>query len=312
MLADVLPIAANFIPGVGPLVAGGIGAAEGALSLGDYSGGVKGALTGFGSGFGAGEAGLGDMSAGAGGLAGLGSGAGNAAAIPELLSGVSSMGASLAYQNSVNAYNNRVNAGPGNPLSQMSPAEQAAYRGASDSNLSQLVDRREGQIVGDLGSRGLLSSGVGVNQFTALQNWQDNQRAASEAAMYQAGASRAMSIWDRQLQASQFGVGQLGVFASAQQKAFGQAGNNMGANKNAGWGGTPPIGQTGGMGGWTLPAAGINPSGSIFSGPSLGGSGSGYGNFGGGLSPSGGSLWSGSPSGMGMSDMYSGMMGGPD
>jgi hypothetical protein len=264
MLADLVPMAANFIPGVGPLVAGGIGAAEGALGLGDYSGGAKGALTGFASGFGAGEAGLGDMTAGAGGLAGLGSGAGNAASIPGLLQGISSLGANNAYQNSVNSYNNRVNAGPGDPMSTMSPAEQAAYRGASDQNISQLTDRREAQLVGDLGSRGLLSSGVSANNFTALRNWQDNQRAASEASMYQAGQQRAMSIWDSQLQAAQFGVGQLGGIAGAQQKAFGTAGYNAGAGAKPGGsaapaGGTPPIVQNNPASIWN--SAGVTPPG---------------------------------------------------
>jgi hypothetical protein len=128
----------------------------------------------------------------------------------------------------------------------MSPAEQAAYRGASDSDISQLTDRRRNGLISNLGSRGLLSSGVGASSFTALQNWQDNQRASAEANMYQMGAQRAMSIWDQRLASSQFGVNQLGNIAGAQQKAFGQAGYNAGA-KQPGTGGTPPIQQTFGV-----------------------------------------------------------------
>src|ERR1035437_2407446 len=86
-----------------------------------------------------------------------------------------------------NDYQNKLNRGPGDPMSTMTPGEQAAYRGASDQSISQLSDRRYGSLVGDLGSRGLLSSGVAVNQFTALSNWQDNSRAQTEADMYKMG-----------------------------------------------------------------------------------------------------------------------------
>ncbi len=96
-------------------------------------------------------------------------------------------------------YESLLKRGPGDPMSTMSPSEQVAYRGASDQDISQLGDRRYGSLVTNLGSRGLLSSGVTASSLTSLQNWKDNQRAQAEADMYKMGAQRAMSIWDQQL-----------------------------------------------------------------------------------------------------------------
>jgi hypothetical protein len=178
-----------------------------------------------------------------------------------------------------NDYQHLLNKGPGDPMSTITPAEQMAYKGASDSNISQLSDRRYGQVVGDMGSRGLLGSGVAVNEFTALSNWQDNQRAQAEADMYKMGAQRAMSLWDQQLSG-------YGAIAKSDSNALAISLGTAGAKSMAGGG---LFGGGGGMTDTTnspfAPGKEVttndpNWSGNM-SGPAFGG-GSGSGNLGGG------------------------------
>lgn len=207
VIGTVAPIAAGFIPGIGPLAAGAIGAGGGLLSGGGLKGALLGGLGGsVGAGLGSGTisnatgltgAGLNAASKGLGGaISGAGSGGLKSALLGGALGGLGGYAGGLLSD----PYGAIEAGGLGGKFLE-SGAGQAFLKGGN--SLANAL-KGAGTSLGGGSSLGTLATiGGGVNSYLAQENAKDDllaQQARSEEALapyLQTGANAQQSLSDR-------------------------------------------------------------------------------------------------------------------